>query len=96
MKFLQGKFFKDIFLGLCEEQEKYYICYGKTGPVKFKFQNDYKDIIYRDVSISKFLMQSNASIQIPFIQKNNCLFHFQSIKNKEDYYTILSVLEELL
>ena len=88
MKFLQGKFFKDIFFGLCEEQEKYYICYGKTGPVKFNFQND--------VSISKFLMQSNASIQIPFIQKNNCLFHFQSIKNKEDYYTILSVLEELL
>ena len=96
MKFLQCKVFKNTFIGLCQQEEKYYICYGQVGNIKLNFQEQYEDITYRGTNIYKFLEHRNASIEIPFIQKNNSLFHFQSITNKEEYSTILSILEDLL
>ena len=96
MKFFQCKVFKNIFISLCQQKEEYYICYGHVGNIKLDFQNQYKDIIYDEINIYKYLEHRNASIEIPFIQKNNCLFHFQTITNKEEYTTILSILEDLL
>ena len=92
------KLIKDWCTALCyvEEQDCYAIIIGKTGNIKLTFTEDTNDILYHSIVISQFVQQRNASINIPFIQHNDSIFHIITLHNKEEYNTILQILEVIL
>ena len=92
------KLIKDWCVALCyvEEQDCYAIIIGKTGNIKLAFTEDTENILYRSITISQYVTQRNASINIPFIQHNDSVFHIITLHNKEEYDTILQILEVIL
>ncbi len=88
MKLLEGKFFKDWCIFLGEQDNRYFVLYGKIGQITIETRTDYD---------SRTLNNENtASVNIPFITKNNKLFTITNIHNKEEYHTIVEILEDIL
>lgn len=98
MEFIEYRGFKNRFIGLAQEKNKYYIIYGHTGMPNLTYDTECSDIKFYYNLTTNFITNMDAKINIPFIcrDKNNTLFYCISIQNKESYNEILSVVENLL
>ena len=99
MELIEYRGFKNIFIGLAKyNKDQYCIIYGKTGTPNINFTEENVDItgLYKN-KILTFCKERNLDVNIPFILNNhNNLYNIQLISNKNEYYTILSILENLL
>lgn len=88
MKLLENKFFKDWCIFLGEQDNRYFILYGKIGQIEIETRTDYDS--------RTFSNESTAFIKIPFVNKDNKLYTLLNIYNKEEYHAIVSILEDIL
>lgn len=88
MKLLESKFFKDWCVFLAEQDSRYFILYGKIGQIEIESRTDYDSRILSH--------ESTAFVKIPFINKDNKLYTLLNIYNKEEYHTIVEILEDIL
>lgn len=98
MELIEYRGIKNIFIGLAKyNKEQYCIIYGKTGTPTIDLSEDNEEIIggYNEKLIN-FCKEKSLDINIPFIPNHGALSNIQIISNKNEYYTILSVLEALL
>lgn len=94
MKLLEGKFFKDWCIFLAEQDNRYFVLYGKIGQIEIKAQVDYNESLKE--SVYSCFPTRTAYVNIPFVDKNNNLYTLRDIHNKEEYNTIVEILEDTL
>lgn len=98
MELIEYRGFKNIFIGLAKyDKEQYCIIYGKTEDPIISISEDNQNVIggYNEKLIN-FCKEKFLDINISFIPNHGTLSNIQVISNKNEYYTILSVLETLL
>lgn len=95
MKLLEGKFFKDWCIFLGEQDNRYFVLYGKIGQIEIKAQvDDYSESL-KETVYSCFPTRTGY-INIPFVARGDKLYTLFSIYNKESYHTIVEILEDTL
>ena len=94
MKLLEGKFFKDWCIFLAEQDNRYFVLYGKIGQIEIKAQVDYNEESLKETIYSCFPTRT-AYINIPFVDKDDKLYTLLNIHNKEEYHTIVEILEDM-
>lgn len=98
MEFIEFRGFKNIFIGLAKYNEQYCLVYGKIGKAKINQSEENVDVFgaYNE-KILNFCKNKQLTIDIPFIPtEHGALTNIQLISDKNEYYTVLSVLETLL
>lgn len=97
MKIIEYQGFDNKFIGLGEENDKYYIIYGKTGDPTVSIDESHTSIYggFRDVKILDYCPSRSTNIIIPFIATDKTLLYLMYIENKEYYKTVLTVLKDL-
>ena len=101
MEIIEYRGFKDIFLGLINDEDKgYFILYGKTGQINVNFENNIDKLFFETMDTSKYITEykeRRANIEIPFWPDNKgTLFNLIAIPNKETYSSIINILEDTL
>ena len=99
MEFIEFRGFKNIFIGLAKyNDEQYCLVYGKIGTAKINHSEENVDILgAHNEKILNFCRNKQLTIDIPFIPtRHGALTNIQLISDKNEYYTVLSVLETLL
>lgn len=101
MKFIEYRGFKNIFLGLVNDEDKgYFILYGKTGQINVNFENNIDKLFFETMHTSKYIAdykECRANVDIPFWPDNKgTLFSLIAIPNKETYSSIINILEDTL
>jgi len=97
MEFIEFRGFKNIFIGLAKDEKLYYLVYGKIGATKINYSEESINIVDGKNKILNFCKDKQLNIEIPFIPtKHGALTNIQQISDKNEYYTVLSVLETLL
>lgn len=89
--------FKNIFIGLLDDQDnKYYIIFGKTGTPNLTIEEQYNNISWHWTTLYKYLENKTCNLNIPFISmKNNSLVNIIPIENKKEYENLIFMLEKI-
>lgn len=98
MKLIEYHGFKNIFIGLAKyNKDQYCIIYGKTEDPIISLSEDNVEVTggYNEKLIN-FCKEKYLDMNISFIPNHGTLSNIQLISNKIEYYTILSILENLL
>ena len=98
MELIEYRGFKNIFIGLAKyNKDQYCIIYGKTEDPVISLSEDNIEVTngYNEKLIN-FCKEKYLDMNISFIPNHGTLSNIQIISNKNEYYTILSVLETLL
>lgn len=98
MELIEYRGFKNIFIGLAKyNKDQYCIIYGKTEDPIISLSEDNIEITggYNEKLIN-FCKEKYLDMNISFIPNHGTLSNMQLISNKNEYYTILSILENLL
>lgn len=101
MEFIEYRGFKNIFLGLVNDEDKgYFILYGKTDKINVNFENNIDKLFFETMHTSKYIAdykECRANVDIPFWPDNKgTLFNLVAIPNKETYYSTVKILEYVL
>ena len=98
MELIEYRGFKNLFIGLAKyNKDQYCIIYGKTEDPIISLSEDNIEVTGRyNEKLINFCKEKSLDINIPFIPNHGALSNIQIISNKNEYYTILSVLETLL
>lgn len=94
MEFIEYRGFKNIFIGLAQEDEKYFIIYGQTNPAQLCITDTKEEIYAKGYRINSFITDKHYEINIPFIP-NNITIHMVNITNKQTYKVLSQILEDL-
>ena len=98
MELIEYRGFKNIFIGLAKyNKNQYCIIYGKTEDPIISLSKDSIEVTggYNEKLIN-FCKEKYLDMNISFIPNHGTLSNIQLISNKIEYYTILSILENLL
>lgn len=96
MKLIEYRGFKNVFVGLAQEDNNYFIIYGRTTSPTISFTEETKTITYDSIPIGTIPINNQCTIDITFITNNNTLINIQAIKDKTIYYTLVNILEKML
>lgn len=98
MKLIEYRGFKNIFIGLAKyNKDQYCIIYGKTEDPIISLSEDNIEVTGRyNEKLINFCKEKYLDMNISFIPNHGTLSNIQLISNKIEYYTILSILENLL
>lgn len=99
MELIEYRGFKNIFIGLAKyNKDQYCIIYGKTENPIINLSEENIEITggYHNKKLIDFCKEKHLDINILFIPNHGTLSNIQLISNKNEYYTILSILENLL
>ena len=98
MELIEYRGFKNIFIGLAKyDKDQYCIIYGKTEDPIISLSEDNIEVTGRyNEKLINFCKEKYLDMNISFIPNHGTLSNIQLISNKNEYYTILSILENLL
>lgn len=98
MELIEYRGFKNIFIGLAKyDKDQYCIIYGKTKDPIISLSEDNIEVTGRyNEKLINFCKEKYLDMNISFIPNHGTLSNIQLISNKIEYYTILSILENLL
>lgn len=98
MELIEYRGFKNIFIGLAKyNKDQYCIIYGKTEDPIISLSEDNIEVTGRyNEKLINFCKEKYLDMNISFIPNHGTLSNIQLISNKIEYYTILSILENLL
>ena len=97
MDIIEYRGFKNIFIGLCQQHDKYYIMYGKTENPSLIISEENSEVLgLNGTKLLDFCTSKNINLYIPFCSKKNKYYTLIEISNKNEYYNIVTILEDLL
>lgn len=98
MDIIEYRGFKNIFIGLCQQHDKYYIMYGKTeNPNLIISEENSEALGFNGTKLLDFCKSKNINLYIPFCSnKKNSIYTLIKISDKNEYYNIIAILEDLL
>ena len=97
MDIIEYRGFKNIFIGLCQQHDKYYIMYGRTeNPNLIISEENSEALGFNGTKLLDFCINKNINLYIPFCSKKNKYYTLIEISNKNEYYNIITILEDLL
>ena len=87
--------FNDIFIALVEDNNKYFLFLSKYNAPTINIEEDFLSIFGKTgVELYKFLKSYNCQLNVNLNGFNSDThFNIISLQNKEEYYTIVKVLE---
>ena len=99
MELIEYRGFKNIFIGLAKyDKDQYCIIYGKTKDPIISLSEGNIEVTggWHNEKLINFRTEKSLDINISFISNHGTLYNIQTISDKNEYYTILSILENLL
>ena len=98
MELIEYRGFKNIFIGLAKnDKNQYCIIYGKTkDPIISLSEGNIEVTGGYNQKLINFCIEKSLDMNISFISNHGTLYNIQTISDKNEYYTILSILENLL
>ncbi len=97
MDIVEYRGFKNIFIGLACENNKYYLLCGKTGQAIVTTKTDTCESRNGwNALLTHFVYNQDTIIDIPFVSDGRTYVNLFSISGEEEYHRLVKILENLL